>query len=109
MKITVTPVLVADLLVDVDNWMPLYVHVIDHPDGRVLVDTGLTQTHPLAEDMDPQLQDWAVDDVDLVVNTHLHFDHLGGNHRYAGTPTYVQRRELADVRSGKEPTVPEWV
>jgi hypothetical protein len=23
--------------------MPLYVHVIDHPDARVLVDTGMTE------------------------------------------------------------------
>jgi N-acyl homoserine lactone hydrolase len=29
-----------------------------------------------------------------VINTHLHFDHCGGNRRYAGLPTYVQRREL---------------
>ena len=29
-----------------------------------------------------------------VVNTHLHFDHCGGNRRFAGTPTYVQRAEL---------------
>jgi hypothetical protein len=25
--------------------MPVYVHVIDHPDARVLVDTGMTCTH----------------------------------------------------------------
>jgi N-acyl homoserine lactone hydrolase len=30
-----------------------------------------------------------------VINTHLHFDHCGGNRRFAGTPTYVQRAELA--------------
>ena len=39
---TVTPVRVADLLVAEDERMPVYVHVIDHPDGRVLVDTGMT-------------------------------------------------------------------
>ena len=26
--------------------MPVYVHVIDHPDGRVLVDTGIKELHP---------------------------------------------------------------
>jgi hypothetical protein len=26
--------------------MPVYVHVIDHPDARVLVDTGMTELHP---------------------------------------------------------------
>jgi N-acyl homoserine lactone hydrolase len=33
--------------------------------------------------------------VSCVINTHLHFDHCGGNRRYAGLPTYVQRAELA--------------
>jgi N-acyl homoserine lactone hydrolase len=33
-------------------------------------------------------------EVTAVVNTHLHFDHCGGNRRLAGTPTYVQRAEL---------------
>lgn len=46
---------------------------------------------------------------DYVVNTHLHFDHVGGNHRYAGTPVYVQRRELEDARTQAEYTIREWV
>ena len=49
---TVTPVFVADLLAE-DERMPVYVHVIDHPDARVLVDTGMTELHPLVADMDP--------------------------------------------------------
>src|SRR6478609_1061612 len=47
---TVTPVLVADLLAEGER-MPVYVHVIDHPDARVLVDTGMTQLHPAVADM----------------------------------------------------------
>jgi N-acyl homoserine lactone hydrolase len=39
-SITITPVLVADLLAEGER-MPVYVHVIDHPDARVLVDTGI--------------------------------------------------------------------
>jgi hypothetical protein len=35
--------------------MPIYVHLIEHPDGRVLVDTGLTELHPAVADMDPRL------------------------------------------------------
>jgi hypothetical protein len=38
-SITITPVCVADLLAEGER-MPVYVHVIDHPDARVLVDTG---------------------------------------------------------------------
>ena len=41
-SITITPVFVADLSVEGER-MPVYVHVIDHPDARVLVDTGMTE------------------------------------------------------------------
>ena len=44
-KITITPVHVADLLAEGER-MPVYVHVIDHPAVRVLVDTGMTELHP---------------------------------------------------------------
>ena len=93
--------------------MPVFVHVIDHPDARVLVDTGLTQLHPLVADMDPRLR-WPgkdeldPDTIDMVVNTHLHFDHCGGNHLFAGKPIYVQRQELDDAH-GPNYTIPEWV
>jgi N-acyl homoserine lactone hydrolase len=105
---------VADLLAEGER-MPVYVHVIDHPDARVLVDTGLTQLHPAVADMDPRLTplsaqaDFDLAGIDLVVNTHLHFDHCGGNHLFAGRPIYVQRRELDDARSEEDYTIPEWV
>jgi N-acyl homoserine lactone hydrolase len=112
-SITVTPVHVADLHVE-GELMPVYVHLIDHPDGRVLVDTGMTELHPLLADMAPVLrplseQDLDVASIDMVVNTHLHADHCGGNHLFAGTPIYVQRRELDDARSEEEYTIREWV
>jgi N-acyl homoserine lactone hydrolase len=111
---TITPVLVAELLAEGER-MPVYVHVIDHPRGRVLVDTGLTQLHPAVADMDPQLVplgfqgDLDPAGIDLVVNTHLHFDHCGGNHLYAGKPIHVQRRELDDARSQDDYTIRAWV
>src|SRR3954454_9485147 len=76
--ISITPVLVADLLAEGER-MPVYVHVIDHPDARVLVDTGLTALHPLVADLDPRLhplteQDFDLAGIDIVVNTPLHFD-----------------------------------
>ena len=95
--------------------MPVNVHVIEHPDARVLVDTGLTRLHPAVADMDPRIQpldrqrDFDVDGIDLVVNTHLHFDHCGGNHLFAGRPIYVQRRELEDARTEVDYTLQEWV
>ena len=112
-SITIRPVQVADLLAEGDR-MPVYVHVIDHPDGRVLVDTGMTELHPAVGDMDPRLQplseqDFDLAGIDIVVNTHLHFDHCGGNHLFAGKPIYVQRRELEDARSEENYTIREWV
>jgi len=111
--ITVTPVLVADLGVEGER-MPVYVHVIDHPDARVLVDTGIKELHPAVADMDPRLrpfdeQNFDLAGIDIVVNTHLHFDHCGGNHLFPGKPIYVQRRELDGARSKDEYTIPEWV
>jgi N-acyl homoserine lactone hydrolase len=110
---TVTPILVAELLVE-GGLMPVYVHVIDHPDGRVLVDTGMTELHPAVADMDPRLrplseQDFDIAGINMVVNTHLHFDHCGGNGLFAGTPIYVQRPELEDARSQDDYTIVEWV
>lgn len=114
MTTTVTPVLVAELLADGDR-MPVYVHVLDHPDDRVLVDTGMTELHPAVADMDPRLMPLSEQDgfdvasIDLVVNTHLHYDHCGGNHLFAGKPVHVQRRELEDARSQDDYTIREWV
>jgi N-acyl homoserine lactone hydrolase len=109
----ITPILVADLLAEGER-MPVYVHVIDHPQARVLVDTGIKELHPAAADMDPRLyplteQGLDLDSVDIVVNTHLHFDHCGGNHLFAGRPFYVQRIELEHARSADGYTIPEWV
>src|SRR4051794_32809192 len=111
---TVTSVRVAELLAEGER-MPVYVHVIDHPDARVLVDTGMTQLHPAVADMDPRLiplseqADFDLASIDVVINTHLHFDHCGGNHLFTGRPIYVQRRELEDARSEDDYTIREWV
>lgn len=112
-KITITPILVADLFVEGER-MPVYVHIIDHPEGRVLVDTGMTELHPALADLDPRLYPLSKHDLDLtsiniVVNTHLHGDHCGGNHLFTGKPIYVQRLELDDARSQDNYTIREWV
>ncbi len=112
-SITVTPIFVGDLLAESER-LPIYVHIIDHPDARVLVDTGLTELHPAVADLDPRIrplsqQDFDLGSVDLVVNTHLHFDHCGGNHLFTGKPIYVQRRELDDAHSEEGYTIREWV
>ncbi len=109
--ITVTPLHVGDLL---GVQMPICVHVIDHPEGRVLVDTGLTTLHPALADLDPRIrplpeQGFDLAGVDAIVNTHLHVDHCGGNHLFGEIPIYVQRRELEDARTVEDYTLREWV
>jgi N-acyl homoserine lactone hydrolase len=48
--------------------------------------------------------------VAVVVNTHLHFDHCGGNRLFADRlPIHVQRTELEDARAEDDYTIREWV
>ncbi len=93
--------------------VPVYVHTIEHPDGLVLVDTGMIDSRAdLDEEFGPlllhPLPDELVSRVSRVINTHLHFDHCGGNRLFAGTPIHVQARELADGVAG-DTYVNEWV
>lgn len=109
--IAVTPIKVGELRA---VEMPIYVHVIDHPEVRILVDTGLAESHPLVEDMQPGIepldqQGFDLDSVDIVVNTHLHFDHCGGNRLFPNAKIYVQQQELHDARTQPDYTIPEWV
>ncbi len=80
--------------------------VVTSGSAAVLVDTGVGGPQDV-------LDDWRVvnrsvadalaaldmtpGDIDLVVNTHLHFDHCGQNSVFAA-PFYVQRAELSRMR-----------
>lgn len=118
---------------DERNRIPLAMRclLIEHPDGLVLVDTGLgNKEDPKFMDIygvenrgasgATRLEDSLLDlgyrpeEVRWVINSHLHFDHAGGNTRLAGdgsaeivpafpNATYVaQRRELEFAHSGNE-------
>jgi N-acyl homoserine lactone hydrolase len=99
----------GDVLVEGRRW-PCFVHVVEHPQGRVLVDTGLIDSTPeLDEEWSPAFDPDAIPrDVVCVINTHLHFDHCGGNRLFAGTPIYVQRLEREAARA-EGYTIAQWV
>src|SRR5581483_588294 len=93
---------------------PLFVHVIHHLGGRLLAANGMAEIEAAAGYLDTRLlplnkQDFDLAGIDIVVNTHMHFDHCGGNHLLARKPIYVQRRELDDARSEDDYTIHEWV
>lgn len=85
-------------------------YLVDGADGLILFDTGMgrgddeTEAHyrPYRRPLPQALADAGVrlDDIALVVNCHLHFDHCGGNPLLPGRPVFTQRTELATARAG---------
>lgn len=47
---------------------------------------------------------WSAEDVDTVINTHLHCDHCGGNHMFKNAVFYIQETEWEEAF---DPIVPE--
>jgi N-acyl homoserine lactone hydrolase len=100
---------------DGGRW-PVHGFVVTHPHGAVLVDTGVGGP-------DEVLNDWRVvnrsaadalaeldmtpGDIDLVINTHLHFDHCGQNAVFPHAACYVQRAEL-DRAKRESPELYDW-
>lgn len=93
-------------------------YVARTPSGVLLLDTGLGAAdadteawyRPRRVTIEQALHrvGLATGDVDLVVNCHLHFDHVGGNPSFAGHPIHCQRNELETART-TDYTVPELV
>jgi N-acyl homoserine lactone hydrolase len=79
-------------------------YLIDHPDGLVLLDTGIAEGseeveelyHPVRRSLDEALATVGVTtgDIRIVVNCHLHIDHCGGNPRFPSTPIFAQQVEF---------------
>ncbi|ARS89178.1 N-acyl homoserine lactonase family protein [Natrarchaeobaculum aegyptiacum] len=92
---------------------PVYNLVIEHPEATILWDTGShpeadaghwpadlydafehTGLRPLEDDLADAGYD--LEEIDAVIQSHLHLDHAGGLSAFAGTdvPIYVHEREL---------------
>ena len=85
-------------------------YLVRHDQGLVLLDTGMGRGddeteawyQPRRTDLREALGLLGVrlEDLALVANCHLHFDHCGGNPLLGSTPVICQRRELATARAG---------
>jgi N-acyl homoserine lactone hydrolase len=96
----------------------VFAFALRHQTGLLLYETGIGRGnerldnyyrvvhHPIEAEL--EAHGHRVDDVRLVVNSHLHFDHCGNNMRFPGVPIYVQAPEYEAARRPKY-TVPEWV
>ena len=102
--------------------IPVPTYLIDHPKGRVVFDSGLhveTQADPHGrlgrvadlfevefrpgEELAARLGcvDTDPERVDYLVNSHLHFDHTGGNAQLPNARVVVQRREWEAAKDEK--------
>ncbi|MGW2571931.1 N-acyl homoserine lactonase family protein [Streptomyces sp. NPDC001537] len=89
---------------------PVLAYLVQHDHGLILFDTGMGKADPETEaHYRPRRRDLrdalsasgvAPDDISLVANCHLHFDHCGGNPLLGGKPILVQDVELATARNG---------
>src|SRR3954469_19004631 len=98
------------------DWLPVYCDVIEHPEGLIVVDTGIPATAndriffppwmPLIQRAAPFritpeaeigalmcARGLAPADVRWVVQTHLHQDHEGGLHHFPNAQVLIARRE----------------
>src|SRR6266478_3221184 len=104
--------------------LPIPSYLIEHPKGRVLFDTGMhpdCQSDPAGrlgtrpaelfrfnyragEEVSARLAAFDRDaaSIDLIVNSHFHFDHVGGNALVPNATMVVQRREW---EAGMDPDI----
>jgi 4-pyridoxolactonase len=92
---------------------PVYSVLIEHPSGLMMFDTGydldlVNQMLPFElpeqtpeQTIPGQLQKCGIStgDVKILINSHLHFDHCGGNRHLTDATTYLHRDELRQART----------
>lgn len=96
----------------------VFAFALRHETGLLLYETGIGRDNERVDsyyqvvhrpiEAELEAHGHRVDDVRLVVNSHLHFDHCGNNMRFPGVPIYVQASEYEAARRPNY-TVPEWV
>jgi len=91
---------------------PVYSVLVDHPEGLFLFDTGYDLDHVnrvLPFELPEQSGDQTIpiqlekcgfhaEQVDYVINSHFHFDHVGGNKYLSNATTLVSKEELRHAK-----------
>jgi N-acyl homoserine lactone hydrolase len=97
---------------------PCLGYVVDHPAGRLLFDTGMGSHPEVDAHYRPRRVELAealagigakIADLQLAANSHLHFDHCGGNPELGQLPVFVQAAELSSARETPGYTLPELI
>jgi 4-pyridoxolactonase len=92
--------------------IPAYGVLIEHPDGLIMYDTGYDLDHvnkvaPFGlpeqtpeQTVPAQLKSagFHPEQVDYVINSHLHFDHVGGNKYLTNATNLVSKEELRHAK-----------
>ncbi|MDD3137933.1 MAG: N-acyl homoserine lactonase family protein [Lachnospiraceae bacterium] len=87
---------------------------------KVLVDTGIRdlieykKAEPGVEQLEEEettaavrkIMGWEPEEVDIIINTHLHCDHSGSNGKFKNAKIYVQRREWEEAFNPITPVAP---
>jgi len=91
---------------------PVYSVLIEHPDGLFMYDTGYDLDHvnrvlPFEQPQQTDSQSlteqlllcgFEPEQVNFVVNSHFHFDHVGGNRFLTAATTLVSKEELRHAK-----------
>jgi N-acyl homoserine lactone hydrolase len=98
----------VNVLIDPEwtDWLPIHVWLLEHSDGFIVVDTGERHDAPILPvvklqvkpetDLVFQLKSLGINpkkDVQCVIQTHLHGDHVGGLGGFGKTPVMVSKLE----------------
>ncbi|MFN8593034.1 MAG: N-acyl homoserine lactonase family protein [Thermomicrobiales bacterium] len=87
---------------------PVYAIYIDHPDAKVMIDTGFDKAwveRKLPFEKPEQSEEQTIagqlaklgvspDEIDIVINSHLHFDHCSNNRLFPQAKFYFSKSEL---------------
>lgn len=91
---------------------PVYSVLVEHPEGLFMFDTGYDLDHVnkvLPFELPEQADDQTIpaqlekcgfhaEQVDYVINSHFHFDHVGGNKYLTNATTLVSKEELRHAK-----------